>query len=77
MTDEFKNTPGDVAGNVKSKTVMNDDFLFTCPCKAGIHLLAEVSSPLGGNELNTHFRFDRDGSFSQVEDLIYICSTCL
>lgn len=30
MTDEFKNTPGDVAGNVKSKTVMNDDFLFTC-----------------------------------------------
>lgn len=32
MTDEFKNTPGDV-GNIKSKTVINDDFLFTCLCK--------------------------------------------
>lgn len=33
-TDEFLNTPGDVAGNVKNKTVMNDGFLFTCLCKA-------------------------------------------
>lgn len=38
----------------------------------GIHPLAEVTCPLGGDELNTHFRFNRDGSFSQVVGLSYI-----
>lgn len=34
MTNEFKMTPGEDAGNVKRKTEMCDDFLFTCLCKA-------------------------------------------
>lgn len=32
-TNEFKMTPGEVAGNIKRKTGMCDDFLFTCLCK--------------------------------------------
>lgn len=75
MTNEFKMTPGENPGNFKKRAGMCGDFLFTCLCKAcwdtplaGDHLLWDYE----GDMLNIHFRFNRDGSFSQVVELIYI-----